>query len=72
MSVENVGLVVDPHTLLEHIASSIRGEDFMTYFCKLYKLKIDTISQGLSMTSFERPVPIFFSSGNIKVIKDDA
>ena len=71
MSVEYVDLVVDPHTILENIASSIRGENFMTSFCKLYKLKIDTISKGLSMTSFERLVPKVFSSGNIKVIKAD-
>ena len=30
MPVEDVGLCADLHTVFEHIASSLRGEDFMT------------------------------------------
>ena len=72
MSVDDVGLVVDPHIVFEHIYSAIEGKDFMDHFLKCYKLKIDTITQGLAMTSFERSLPKLLSSGSAKVIKDDA
>ena len=44
----------------------------MNSFLKLYKLKIETITQGLSTTSFEKLIPKILSTGNTKVIKDDS
>ena len=72
ISTDDVGLIVDPHTVMEHVFSPLKGGDFINSFLKLYKLKIETIAQGLSMTRFEKLITKMLSTGNIKVIKDDS
>ena len=42
LSADDIGLIVDPHTVMEHIFSSVEGKDFMDSFLKIHKLKIET------------------------------
>ena len=51
--------VADFHTLMENIQQSIVGTDSISRLNLLYKLKIDTMSQGLAITSFERTILSF-------------
>jgi len=68
---ERGGLVVDFHTLMEHIHHSTTGSDAIAKLNGLYKLKIGTISQGLAITSFDCNIPKFFSkSAYHRVVKD--
>lgn len=50
----------------------LEGDDFINSFLKLYKLKIKTINQGFSMTSFGKYIPKALSAENIKGIKGDS
>jgi hypothetical protein len=66
------GLVVDVHTVIEHIQAAIAGTDSISMFDKLYKLKIKTLADGLAMKSFEVKVPRYFSQALVhKVVKHD-
>jgi hypothetical protein len=66
------GLIVDPHTVMEHIQSSIAGEACLPKMEKLYKLKLSTIGEALAMTSFENKVPQYLSTGSHhKVVRMD-
>ena len=47
------GFVIDFHTLLEHIHHAITGMDALKQLQTVYKLKLSTISEALSVTSFE-------------------
>jgi hypothetical protein len=69
---EDIGLVVDPHTVFEHIWANFTGGEFLKNFERVHKLEVSTLSQGYSMTSFEQPIPKFFSKAGAGVIKDDA
>ena len=70
---ERGGLVMDFHTLMEHVHTTITGQDMILKLNSLYKLKIETISQGAAITSFERTIPRFFSSSTShRVVKDSA
>ena len=55
------GLIVDFHTLMEHIHHSITGVDAMKQLQSVYKLKLSTISEALAVTSFEVNMPRFLS-----------
>ena len=72
MDLSDVGYIVDPHTVMEHVYANLVGEDFLSTFQKLHKLEIETLSQGLMMTSYQQPVPKLFSTGKIKVVKEDS
>ena len=70
---ERGGLVIDFHTLMEHVYNTITGQDMIQRLNSLYKLKIETIYQGAAITSFERTIPRFFSSSTShRVVKDSA
>jgi hypothetical protein len=69
---EDIGLVVDPHTVFEHIWANFTGGEFLKNFERVHKLEVSTLSQGYSMTSFEQPIPKFFSKAGAGVIKDDS
>lgn len=43
----------------------------MNNFLRIYKLKINTLNQGLAMTSYERSVPKALSTGTLKVVRND-
>eukprot|EP00978_Attheya_sp_CCMP212_P034021 scaffold140543_cov74-Attheya_sp.AAC.1 len=67
------GIFVDAHMVQEHIHYTLHGTDALKRLESLYKLKIDTISQGLAITSFENTIPkIFSKSLDHKVLRDDA
>ena len=68
----SVGLIIDPHTLMENLNASISGGDFLKKFETIYKLQIETLSQGYAMSSFERAVPKILCTGQAKVIKSPA
>jgi hypothetical protein len=68
----DAGLIVDPHTVFEHIFAEENGEDFFKRFESVHKLQILTLQQGYAMTSFQRPVPKFFSSSGTRVVRDHA
>jgi hypothetical protein len=66
----DVGLIVDPHTVFEHIYGKENGDDFFKSFERVHKLQIETLSQGYAMMSFQHPVPKFFASAGTKVVRD--
>jgi hypothetical protein len=73
MPAHHCGLIVDVHTVLEHIQVQSFGQDSIKTLESLIKLKIKTMADGLAMTSFEQKVPRFFKKATThKVIKDDA
>jgi hypothetical protein len=66
------GLVVDVHMVMEHVQSSITGTDTINMLEKLFKLKLQTLADGMAMKSYERKIPRFFSQASVhKVIKHD-
>ena len=56
------GFVVDFHIVMEHIHQQISGHDSLKNLERIYKLKLHTISEAVSMTSFEIITPRFLSS----------
>jgi hypothetical protein len=69
---EDIGLVVDPHTVFEHIQANVSGGEFLKNFERVHKLEISTLAQGYSMTSFKQPLPKFLTKAGFSVIKDDS
>ena len=67
----NFGLVVDFHTLMEHIHHSITGVDALKQLQNVYKLKMKTLSEALSVASFEVPVPRYFTNSGTHVVIDN-
>jgi hypothetical protein len=73
MPAHHCGLIVDVHTVMEHIQVQSFGQDSIKTLESLIKLKIKTMADGLAMTSFEQKMPRFFKKATShKVIKDDA
>ena len=67
------GLIVDVHTVMEHIQVQSFGQDSIKTLESLIKLKIKTMADALAMTAFEQKIPRFFKKASShKVIKDDA
>ena len=67
------GFIIDFHTLMEHIHHSITGVDALKQLHNVYKLKLSTLSEALSVTSFEVSVPRFLSgSGAHTVVGNDS
>ena len=65
----NFGFVVDFHSMMEHINHNITGVDALKQLQNVYKLKLSTLSEALSVTSFEVSMPRFLSkSGAHSVI----
>ena len=65
------GLIVDFHTLMEHIHHSITGVDAMKQLQSVYKLKLATISEALAVTSFEVNMPRFLSKTGAHLVIDN-
>lgn len=60
---ESFGLIVDAHLVFEHIYHQAFSDDgALKDLNVLYKLKIDNITQGLAMSSFDYLTPRFFSN----------
>lgn len=59
---DSFGLIVDVHLVFEHIyQQAFNDEGALKELNGLYKIKIDNLTQGLAMTSFDHPMPKFFS-----------
>jgi hypothetical protein len=73
MPEHHCGLVVDIHIVMEHVHSSISGQDSIGRMDKSFKLKIKTLADAIAMTSFETKIPRYFSqSATHKVVKQDS
>jgi hypothetical protein len=70
ISTVDAGLIVDPHTVFEHIFAEANGDDFFKNFERVHKLQILTLQQGYAMTSFQQAVLKFFSSSGTRVVRD--
>jgi hypothetical protein len=69
----NCGLIVDVNIVMEHVHSIIGCQPIIGNLEKFYKLKIETLSDGLAMTSFETQIPRFFCKPMAySVVKNDA
>jgi hypothetical protein len=67
------GLIVDVHTVFEHIQIQSFGQDSIKTMESLSKLKIKTMADGIAMTSFEQKIPRFFKKAAVhKVVRDDS
>ena len=72
MPEHHCGMLVDVHMVMEHVQSSITGTDTINMLEKLFKLKLQTLADGMAMKSYERKIPRFFSQASAhKVIKHD-
>lgn len=59
---ESYGLIVDAHLVMEHIYHQTFCDDgALKELNSLYKIKIDNLTQGLAMSSFDYATPRFFS-----------
>jgi hypothetical protein len=52
------GLIVDPHTVFEHIFSEANGDDFLNNFERAHKLQILTLQQGVGRQGIKRKLNI--------------
>lgn len=60
---ESYGLIVDVHLVLEHIYHQAFCDDgALKELNSLYKIKIDNLTQGLAMQSFDYAMPRFFAA----------
>ena len=65
------GLVIDFHTMMEHIYQNIKGIDALTRLEKVHKIQVGSNSEAVAISSFEFMVPRFFSkTRDHKVYKD--
>ena len=70
---ERGSLVIYFHTYMAHVHNNTTGQDVIQRHNSLYKLKIETISQGAAITLFECTIPRFFSiSTSHRAPKDSA
>ena len=67
----NLGFIVHVYNLMEHIHHSITGMDALKQLQNVYKLKLSTISEALSVTFFEVSIPRFLSSSGAHVAVDN-
>jgi len=59
---DDFSLVVDPHIVMEHVHSNLETEDYLSESQRMCKLKVETLSQAISITSYERSVPKILNS----------
>ena len=71
-TIDNVGLIVDPHTVCEYLYSTTKGNsDFLKVFGKDQRLNFANIGQAHVISSFQYAVPKVLHSREDKVIQDD-
>jgi hypothetical protein len=68
----HAGLIVDPHTVFEHIYAEENGDDFFKNSERVHKLQILTLQQGYAITGFQQAMPKYFSSAGTRVVRDHA
>ena len=67
----NFGFVIDFHTLMDHIHHAITGVNSLKQLQNVYKLKLNTISELLAVTSFEVSTPRFLSKSGAHAVIDN-
>ena len=66
------GLVVDFHTMMEHIYQKIKGIDALARLEKVHKIQVGSNSEAVAIASFEVMVPRFFTKpGEHEVVEDE-
>ena len=55
---------------MEHIHQQITGVDSLASLGKLYKLRLNKISEAVAMTSFESTAPKFLTSSGMHRVVD--
>ena len=66
------GLIVDAHMVFERVFYNMDNTDTLARLQQCYKIKVNSISDGVAITSFDSKIPKFFSrSHGHKVVKSD-
>ena len=69
---KDFGLVVDVHTVMDHLNALIYGKDStLSNLHYLARIKLKKDIEGIAVTSFEQPVPKLFSKASFKVVRND-
>ena len=69
----NVGLVVDVHSIPEHLYALIDGKDSaLSNLHNLARVKLQTDIEGITVSSFEQQIHKLFYKSAFKVVKNDA
>ena len=65
------GLLMDFNTVMEHVYSQVVGQKILANLEKIYKMKLSSNNQAVSMMSFESRLPKFFmgEGRSISVVK---
>ena len=67
------GLVVDVHSIFEHLYALIYGKgSALSNLRNLARVKLQTDIEGISVSSFEQQIPKLFCKSAFKVVKNDA
>lgn len=60
---DDFGYIIDFHVLMEHLQNQMCGDgELLKRLERVYKLKLATLMQGNTITSFESKIPKFFSN----------
>jgi len=57
---DDYGLIMDFNCVMEHVWTQIVGQKILTNLEKVYKMKLRTNNQAVTLTSFETRIPKFF------------
>ena len=57
---DDYGLIIDFNGLMEHVWTQIVGQKILTNLEKVYKMKLSSNNQAVTLTSFETRIPKFF------------
>jgi len=57
---DDYGLIMDYNCVMEHVWTQIVGQKILTNLEKVYKMKLRTNNQAVTLTSFETRIPKFF------------
>ena len=71
---QKFGLVVDFHIVMENLYQHRRGNDLLKKMESIFKIKVPTVGQASSISSFERTIPKYFVTGvndDFTPIEDD-
>ena len=63
------GLLDDPHAVMEHLWTMINGIDSLKQMDKLKKIKLETVSEGIAISSFKGTILKFFTASGHCVVK---
>lgn len=70
-ALDDFGLLVDPHMVMEHIYQQLAEEDILKSLQTFYKLKIEDINQGIAITSFQNKIWRFLDPSSMQTVPKD-